>query len=254
MSAVPPSISAVLPAFNEAAVIADTVVRTHRALRRHGVTDHQVIVVDDGSSDGTGDVVRRVAAELPATVLLVHPRNLGYGAALRTGFEAARCEAVWLLDSDGQFDPADLGRLLAAWAPGTLVAGHRSPRCDPWGRRAGHDVFFGLVRALTGPTLRDVNCAFKLFPRELGTGLRARGAMVSTELALRARDRGCATVEVPIPHHPRTTGSATGARPQVVARAVVELWGMRATTPRRRPVPTAESPAPTAESPLRRRP
>ncbi len=227
MSSLPGSISAVLPAYNEVAVIADTVRRTHAALSAAGVAGHEVVVVDDGSNDGTGEPVRALAAELP-TRLLIHPSNLGYGAALRTGFEAARGEAVWLLDSDGQFDPADLALLLPLWEPGSLVAGYRAQRQDPWTRRANHAAFFTLVRLLNGPTLRDVNCAFKLFARELGIGLRSQGAMISTELALRARDRGCRIVEVAVPHHPRTTGVATGAQPAVVARAFVELLGLRA--------------------------
>ncbi|MDB5068260.1 MAG: putative dolichol-phosphate mannosyltransferase-putative rane bound sugar transferase involved in [Chloroflexi bacterium] len=228
MSRLPVSISAVLPAYNEVAVIADVVQRTHAALGASGVARHEVIVVDDGSNDGTAERVLGLATELPATRLLRHTSNLGYGAALRTGFDAARGEAVWLLDSDGQFDPADLALLLPCWEPGSMVAGYRAQRQDPWARRASHAAFFTLVRLLNGPTLRDVNCAFKLFARELGVGLQSQGAMISTELALRARDRGCRTVEVAVPHHPRTTGEATGARPAVVARAFVELLGLRA--------------------------
>lgn len=227
MSSRPESISAVLPAYNEVAVIADTVRRTHAALAASGAAAFEVIVVDDGSNDGTGDAVRAVADQLTSVRVLTHPRNLGYGSALRTGFEAAGGEAVWLLDSDGQFDPGDLRLLLELWEPGSLVAGYRARRSDPWPRRLNHAAFFTVVRALTGPTLRDVNCAYKLFARDLGVGLRSTGAMISTELALRARDRGCRIVEVAIPHHPRTTGAATGARPAVVARAFVELLGMR---------------------------
>jgi glycosyltransferase involved in cell wall biosynthesis len=228
MSRLPASISAVLPAYNESAMIADVVRRTHAALDASGVARHEVVVVDDGSNDGTAERVLGLAAELPATRLLSHTSNLGYGAALRTGFDAARGEAVWLLDSDGQFDPADLVLLLPLWEPGSMVAGYRAQRRDPWPRRANHTAFFTLVRLLNGPTLRDVNCAFKLFARELGVGLQSQGAMISTELALRARDRGCRIVEVAVPHHPRTTGEATGARPAVVARAFVELLGLRA--------------------------
>jgi hypothetical protein len=94
-------------------------------------------------------------------------------------------------------------------------------------RRANHVAFFTLVRALFGPSIRDVNCAFKLFPRRLGVGLRSAGAMISTELALRARHLGYQIVEVSVPHYPRTAGIATGANPRVVARAFAELWQLR---------------------------
>jgi glycosyltransferase involved in cell wall biosynthesis len=239
---VPGGISAVLPAYNEVAVIADIVRRTHAALRALDVGDYEVIVVDDGSRDGTGDVVRALAEELPNTVLVTHERNRGYGAALKSGFAAASREAIFLMDSDGQFDPADLRRLLPHYHPRALVAGIRARRSDPWIRRANHAAFFAVVRLLLGTSLRDVNCAFKLFPRSLTVGLAAEGAMISTELALRARDLGFAVVQVPVPHYPRTTGTPTGANWRVVARAFAELWRLRRQRQRSRRGPELQRP------------
>ena len=221
------SLSLIIPAYNEEAGIRAAVREADEALERLTATC-EVLVVDDGSTDATAEVAASAAWGRPNVRVLRHSTNRGYGAALRTGFEGATGEAVWLLDSDGQFDPADLPLLVDLWEPGSLVAGYRARRSDPWPRRVNHAAFFTLVRALAGPTLRDVNCAFKLFDRELGVGLSSTGAMISTELALRARARGWRIVEVAVPHHPRTTGSQTGARPAVVARAFVELLGMRA--------------------------
>lgn len=225
--AAPHSISAVLPAFNESGVIVDVVRRTAAALERSGVERYEVVVVDDGSTDRTGDLVRRLADELKGVRCVAHEHNRGYGAALRTGFEAASCDLVWLLDSDGQFDPADLHVLLDAWEPGTLVAGYRIARRDSALRRLYHWAFFRLVRVLLGPTVRDVNCAFKLFPRVAGVGLTSDGAMISTELLARARDDGLRFVEVGVEHHPRVAGHATGADPRVVLRAFAELARLR---------------------------
>src|SRR5258708_4605882 len=98
-----PTISAVLPAFNEEAIVADVAERAHRALERSGVPDFEVVVVDDGSVDSTAARVADLHERLPSVRLAQHVVNRGYGAALRTGFEAARCDAVWLIDSDGQF-------------------------------------------------------------------------------------------------------------------------------------------------------
>ncbi len=224
-----PSVSAVLPAFNEEAIVADVAARAHQALVRSGV-DFEVVVVDDGSHDATAERILELSTSLPLVRLVSHEVNRGYGAALRTGFEAAQCDAVWLMDSDGQFDPGDLPLLLDRWSPDTLVAGYRARRQDPLARRLNHNAFFALVRVVMGPTVRDVNCAFKLFPREVGVGLRAEGAMISTELVLRAHRRGLRTVEVSVPHHPRTTGRPTGADPRVVAKAFRELWRMRRRT------------------------
>jgi glycosyltransferase involved in cell wall biosynthesis len=221
-----PTVSAVLPAYNEVAVIADLAARTAAALQAAGVPDHEVIVVDDGSSDGTGAAVAALAAADPRVRLVTHPHNRGYGAALRSGFNAAKHQAVWLMDGDGQFDPADVTLLLDRWSRDTMVAGYRAQRQDPLSRRASNRAFFTVVRLVVGATTRDVNCAFKLFPRELATGLRCDGAMVSTELLLEVRSRGMRIVEVAVPHYPRLAGQATGANPAVVLRAFGELWQM----------------------------
>lgn len=222
----PASISAVLPAYNEEAVIRDVARRTAQALAALGMERYEVIVVDDGSSDRTAEEAGSLSGELAVRVIS-HPRNRGYGGALRTGFDAAECEAVWLMDSDGQFDPADISLLVPEYGDTTVVAGYRANRRDSVARRLYHWAFFRLVQLLFGPTTRDVNCAFKLFPRAVGAGLSSDGAMISTELILRARKAGYAIAEVAVPHHPRTAGTATGANPRVILRAFGELWRLR---------------------------
>jgi glycosyltransferase involved in cell wall biosynthesis len=219
-----PSVSAVLPAYNEEAVIAETVTRTAGALTELGVADFEILVIDDGSKDATA--ARASSANGAGTRVRVvsHPRNRGYGAALRTGFDSATCEAVFLMDSDGQFDPTEISRLLAMYGPNRVICGYRIRRKDTWARRLYHKAFFGIVRLGFGPTVRDVNCAFKLFPRAVGQGLHADGALVSTELLVRARRSGYRLMNVGVHHYPRTTGRATGADVRVVMRAFRELW------------------------------
>ncbi|MFN2581709.1 MAG: glycosyltransferase family 2 protein [Candidatus Dormibacteria bacterium] len=223
---VPRSISAVLPAFNESAVIATTVRRTHEALESAGAGSFEVIVVDDGSGDATKSECEAIAATLPRVRVISHGANRGYGRALRTGFEAASGDAVLLMDSDGQFDPNDVQRLLPHWTERTVVCGYRAHRNDPLFRRLNNAAFFAVVNARVGRTARDVNCGFKLFPAAVGRGLTSDGALVSTELLVKARDDGYRIIDVPIPHAPRLTGSPTGAKPSVVLRAFTELWDM----------------------------
>jgi len=218
------SVSAVLPAFNEEAVIAKVVRRTAQALSRH-VSRFEIIVVDDGSQDQTARHAREAVPDALVKVIS-HHENRGYGAALRTGFDAAGCEAVLLMDADGQFNPADVALLVPHYAPDCVVAGRRVNRQDGTLRRWNNRAFFGVVRTLFGPVI-DPNCAFKLFPAEVGRGLRCDGAMISTELLLRAGRSGYRMVQVGVPHHPRRTGQATGSDPRVVMRAFAELWRLR---------------------------
>jgi glycosyltransferase involved in cell wall biosynthesis len=219
-------LSVVLPAFNEEANI-EEVVRKCAAYLETRVPDYELLVVNDGSRDRTGDILNGLTQHFPQLRPLHHAQNRGYGAALRTGFDAAACEAVFHMDSDGQFDPTEISRLLALYGPDRVVSGYRIRRNDTLLRRLYHRAFFGLVRLLFGPTVRDVNCAFKLFPRPVGRGLHSDGALVCTELLVRARRSGYWLIDVGVHHYPRTTGRATGANVRVVLRAFRELWELR---------------------------
>jgi glycosyltransferase involved in cell wall biosynthesis len=223
------AISAVLPAFNEAANLPTVVPRVAAALR-DCTPDHEILVIDDGSSDGTPAVLEGLHAEVPALRVVRHPDNRGYGAALRSGFQAARCPWIFLMDADNQFDPAELSLLVAASRSADIVAGYRRQRSDPWLRQANAWAFFGLARLLCGPLVRDVNCAFKLMRTDLvaSLGLAADGAVINAECLAKARRKGARIVEVAVHHYPRRHGKQTGANPRVVARAFRELIRLRA--------------------------
>jgi glycosyltransferase involved in cell wall biosynthesis len=193
----------------------------------------EIIAVDDGSRDATATLAQALAERHPDVVRLVrHPVNLGYGAALRSGFATARYELVAFTDGDRQFRVADLGRLtarLAAADSPDAVVGFRIKRADPLVRtlyarayRLANRIFFGL-------RVTDVDCACKLFRRPALEALRAEsgGAFFSAELLIKLRAEGASVAEVGIPHYPRTAGSATGAKPQVVLRAVRDFWRLR---------------------------
>ncbi len=193
----------------------------------------EIVIVDDGSRDATPAIADRLAAEHPDLVRAIHhPVNLGYGAALRSGFQAARYDIVAFTDGDRQFKVADLGLLTARLAltdRPDVVVGYRIRRADPLVRtlyarayRLANLIFFGL-------RLRDVDCACKVFQRAALQGLRVEsaGAFFSAELLIKLRARGRNVVEVGVPHYPRTAGSATGARPQVVFRAMRDFWLLR---------------------------
>jgi glycosyltransferase involved in cell wall biosynthesis len=222
-------ISAVMPAFNEEANLEQSVGRMATALAAQARA-FEVIVVDDGSRDGTAVVLERLKAIHPSLRVVRHPVNRGYGAALRSGFAATRYPWVFLMDADNQFDPADVAALLARAADADIVAGYRRQRRDPLPRRLNAWAFFTLVTILFGRLARDVNCAFKLMRRELldRMELHSEGALINTEVFVLARQLHARVVEVPIPHYPRISGRQTGANLRVVFRAFSELLAFKA--------------------------
>ena len=231
MSRIAPSldVSAVMPAFNEQANLEQSVGRTADALAAHAQT-FEIIVVDDGSRDDTPALLERLKATHPNLRVVRHPVNRGYGAAVRSGFDAARLPWVFLMDADNQFDPEEVALLLARAADADIVAGYRRHRRDPLPRRLNAWAFFTLVRLLFGRLVRDVNCAFKLIRRDLlaQMDLRAEGALINTELLVLARQLHARVVEVPVHHYPRRSGKQTGANLRVVLRAFAELFAFRA--------------------------
>jgi glycosyltransferase involved in cell wall biosynthesis len=231
MSRIGPSldVSAVMPAFNEQANLEQSVGRTADALAAHART-FEIIVVDDGSRDASPAVLERLKATHPNLRVVRHPVNRGYGAAVRSGFDAARLPWVFLMDADNQFDPEEVALLLAHAADADIVAGYRRHRRDPLPRRLNAWAFFTLVRLLFGRLVRDVNCAFKLIRRDLlaQMDLQAEGALINTELLVLARQLHARVVEVPVHHYPRRSGKQTGANLRVVLRAFAELFAFRA--------------------------
>jgi glycosyltransferase involved in cell wall biosynthesis len=193
----------------------------------------EIIVVNDGSRDATGAIADELAAAHPDVVRAVHhPTNLGYGAALLSGFQAARHELVAFTDGDRQFRVADLGRLTARLAEPDrpdVVVGYRIKRADPLIRTIYARLYRFANRVWFGLKVRDVDCACKLFRRAAldGIAVESGGAFLSAELLIKLRAAGRTIVEVGVPHHPRTAGSPTGAKPSVIFRAVRDFWLLR---------------------------
>ncbi len=225
-----PALSYFFPAHNEAANLQGLVEEALATLP--GLADaFEIVIVDDGSKDNTPALADDLAAAHPRVRAVHHATNLGYGAALRTGFAAANFDYLAFTDGDRQFKVADLGRLIERLRAGSAdaVVGYRIQRADPLVRtvyarlyRLANRIFFGL-------TIRDVDCACKLFRRAAleGVSVESGGAFFSAELLIKLRARGRRIDEVGVPHYPRTAGSPTGAKPQVVLRAVRDFWALR---------------------------
>ena len=205
------SLTVSMPAYNEAENITPMVemVRTKAGPL---VDDLEIVICNDGSADQTGEIVRQLSAADPRVRLVEHPVNQGYGAAVRDAIWAASKELILTTDSDLQFDLSELTRFLPRLQQADLVAGYRYARSDPWHRRFFGHGWSWLVNLLFGYTARDVDCAFKLFKRQVIETIHVEsgGAMFSAEFLVRAKQAGFKIVEAPVSHYPRVAGSQTG--------------------------------------------
>lgn len=223
-------ISIVLPCLDEEANVAAAVRAATRAAQ-HVARAHEIVVIDDGSSDATAAIVAAEATRDERVRLLRHDRNLGYGAAVRTGLGAARMPWVFLTDADLQFDLEELDAFVSPAADADLVIGWRIERRDPLVRRVNAAAWNWLVRRAFGLGVRDVDCAFKLMRRDVVArlDLTSDGATISTELLAKALAGGARIQQMGIHHLPRVAGKQSGARPRVVARAFRELTALHRT-------------------------
>jgi len=221
----PLGLSVILPAYNEEAVIATTVKNALHALDKL-VADFEILVVNDGSSDRTGEIVAALAEQDQRVRLITHEVNQGAGAALVSGFVQATKAYTFYMDSDGQFDIYDLNWLLPHLGAYDGVFGYRLDRQDSWMRKFNAWGWNRLVRVVFNLQVRDIDCAFKIFRTRYfhQVVLEARGALLLTEVVYKFVRAGYRFTQVPVKHLPREAGKATGAQLSVIARAFRELF------------------------------
>ena len=225
-------ISAFFPAYNDGGTIASMVVSALMTLRECA-EDYEVVVVNDGSADYTGPLLDELArVHAPRLRVIHHPRNLGYGAALRRGFAAARKEWVFYTDGDAQYDPRELHVLLAACLAKDgqvdVVNGYKISRHDPWYRLVIGRAYHHFVKRLFGLGLRDVDCDFRLIRRELfdRVNLRSDSGTICLEMVRKFQDAGARFVEVPVHHYHRAFGQSQFFNFRRLWRTAYQLFGL----------------------------
>ncbi|MEJ5298071.1 MAG: glycosyltransferase family 2 protein [Armatimonadota bacterium] len=221
-------LSVFFPAHNEEENIAP-LVRSALEVLPAFARRFEIIVVDDGSSDGTRQEAERLARRHGEVRCVSHPHNRGYGGALKTGLREARCEWVFFTDADRQFDLSELGLLVAEALKGAdVVIGYRRRRRDPAHRSINAALYRTMIRLLFGLKVRDIDCAFKLLRAGLvrDLPLKSEGALISAELLIRLRKRGARIKEVPVTHYPRVAGKQSGASLRVILRMFRELFSL----------------------------
>lgn len=203
------SLSIFFPAYNDAPSL-PSLVQTAFDVARQWAPDFEVIVINDGSRDATGAVLEQLQQQYGDRLrVITHPKNLGYGAALRSGFRAATKDLVFYTDGDGQYDVAELPKLLALLSPTTgFVNGYKLERNDP-----RHRIFLGklynrMAALLFGIRIRDIDCDYRLIRRQLieEMSLESTSGTICVELVRKLEMSGWGWAEVGVRHYPRTHG------------------------------------------------
>lgn len=221
----PVSISVFFPCYNEQDNVARTTEQALAVLEKLNA-DFEVIIVNDGSSDATAKIADEIAAKNNRVKVVHHPTNLGYGAALQSGFKTASKELVFYTDGDGQFDINEMPALLSLMEQYDIVTCYRLNRQDNLIRKINAWCWTKLVCLLFRMKIRDIDCAFKLFKREIFDNIEmvSAGALIDTEILARAIRIGYRYTQKGVHHYPRTAGTQTGAKITVILRAFKELF------------------------------
>ncbi len=219
------SVSVFFPCYNEEANVERTTLAALRAFRRVA-DDFEVIIVNDGSKDRTGEIAERLAREHPEVRAVHNSPNQGYGGALQRGFREAKKQWVFYTDGDGQFDFEEIDLLIPLMERYDIVSAYRLNRQDSLLRKLNAFCWTALVNVVFRLWLRDIDCAFKIYPRKLfdEIEMKSKGALIDTEVLARAKRLGYTIGQVGVHHYPRTAGSQTGANLRVILRAFKELF------------------------------
>lgn len=227
-------LSVFFPAYNEEQNVSTTVTQADQILKSLNLKNYEIIIVNDGSTDKTADVVEKLTKQGITLKLLNHPKNLGYGHALKTGFGAASYPWVFFTDSDGQFSFSEITKFLKETDQADLILGYRLNRADSFLRKFYTFGWNMLARFLLGLTLKDYSCGFKLIKKKVYEAvqpLEAEEKVTQIEMLVKAKKMGFKFLEVGVNHYPRRYGSPTGAKIKVVVKSIIDLlklwWRLR---------------------------
>lgn len=224
-------VSLILPALNEAENLRELVPRMIAYGKDLAPLKYEIIVVDDGSKDETRKIVDELKSKHPEHIVSIHnARNRGYGFAIRQGINHSRYDLIFFTDSDGQFDIEDLNLLLPLIQSGVpdIVIGYRIDRKDPWNRLFLSGCYNLVVRFLFDVSVKDVDCAFKLFRKDIFNKIKigSRNFFINTEILAKAVFFGYRILEVGVDHLPRSAGTSTVSLKHmfVSLRELVRIW------------------------------
>ncbi len=223
------SLSVFFPAYYDEKNIGKVVAAAIRVLDELKLKDYEIIIIEDGSPDRTGEVADELAAAHDKVRVIHHKKNMGYGATLKDGFISAKLDYVFYSDGDNQFDMDDLKKFVALLPFSDIVVGYRKHKQYSLYRKFTSLCYNYLLRLLFDIHYWDIDCAFKIFPTKLfkEINIDSVDAFIDAEIMLKANEKGYTTTEIGVKHLPRVDGISTGARPSVIIKTIKEIFAYR---------------------------
>lgn len=196
------------------------------------ISDYEVIVVDDASTDRTGEIAADLAARDPRVKVVTHPENRKLGGSMKSGFEAATGDLVLYTDADLPFDMHDVHKAirLLRYYDADIVSAYRFDRTgEGWVRTVYSSLYNAMVRVLFGVRFRDINFAFKLCRTRIfdKVTLRSEGSFIDAELIVKAKRHGFEVIQFGVDYFPRTRGVSTLSSPAVIVKILREAFSLR---------------------------
>ena len=219
-------LSVFFPTYNEEGNIEKVTLSTKKVLEKLA-TQWEIVIVNDGSTDRTKEISEDLSRGDSRIKVISHDPNRGYGGALKTGFSEAKYEWVAFMDSDAQFDFAEIIKFIEKKDEADLILGYRKNRADSFARKIFTFGWSSLARVLLGLTVRDYSCGFKMIKKEVYKKVQplvGEEKVTQIEMLVKAKRMGFKFAEVGVSHYPRTSGTQTGAKLKVVVKSVFDLF------------------------------
>ena len=223
------TLSVFFPAYYDEKNIGKVVNKAVEVLDELNLKDYEVIIIEDGSPDKTGEVADELSKQFEKVRVIHHKKNMGYGATLRDGFYAAKMDYVFYSDGDNQFDLVEMKKFVALIPYVDHVVGYRKKKQYSLYRKITSFIYNYILRIIFKIDYVDIDCAFKLFKRELFNKIKIDSidAFIDAEIMIKSDLLGYKTTEIGVKHLPRIDGISTGARPTVILRTIKEIYTYR---------------------------
>ena len=223
------TLTAFFPAYYDEGNIAKVVDKAVEVIESMKLKDYEIIIIEDGSPDRTGEVADELAEKHEKVRVIHHEKNMGYGATLKDGFLSAKMDYVFYSDGDNQFDLDEMKKFIALLPYSDIVVGYRKKKQYSTYRKITSMCYNFLLRAIYDIDYVDVDCAFKVFKRDLFDKITIDSvdAFIDAEVLIKAELLGYTSTDVGVKHLPRLDGISTGARPSVIIKTIKEVFAYR---------------------------